>query len=195
MARARKRQPYNPALAEYQRQQEEAEAVRKKQRHATEINRQAMIALIEVDDPHEEGKKIEVLRSIRTDSLGRLHAHKQVDEAQYHAGRAFQDDFEIVQGQQQACDPSQPYVDQSFRHRGVSVTYSEALARLNRANRDLGIMGSPLANYVLIDGMSMAQIAVKNRRAGKRWEEYYGMRFRECLDTLALVYGFAMEKR
>ena len=54
------------------------------------------VAAVEVDDPLalEPGEKIVTLRSIRNDPLGRLHSHRQIDEAQYQGGRAFQDDWE-----------------------------------------------------------------------------------------------------
>jgi hypothetical protein len=183
VARAKRRTPYDPSKAH--------------DRRATDFNRGIAqhVAPIEVDDPFAEGEKIIVMRAIRTDSLGRLHAHKQIDEAQYQAGRAFQDDWETVQGQQQACDPSQPYVDQSFRPRGISKTHSEALVRLNRAHRDLGLIGSAVASDVLIHGKSMTQIAADRGYIGRGWDEFFGKRFRECLDCLALAYGFAMEKR
>jgi len=38
--------------------------------------------------------KIVTLRSIRNDPLGKLHSHRQLDEAQYQGGRAFQEDWE-----------------------------------------------------------------------------------------------------
>jgi hypothetical protein len=46
-----------------------------------------------------------------------------------------------------------------------------------------------------VHNMTRAQVASKRNLAGKRWEEFYGMRFRECLDCLALAYGFAMERK
>jgi hypothetical protein len=150
-----------------------------------------------VDDPYalEPGEKTEARRDTRRDPLAALHARKQIDEAQYQGGRAFQDDFETIQGGQQACDPSEPYVDRSFRHRGISEAYSKAFARLNRANRDLGVAGSALTHAVLIDGQTCAKFAEARELRGERWEKFFGMRFRECLDCLALAYGFAMEKR
>jgi hypothetical protein len=30
---------------------------------------------------------------------------------------------------------------------------------------------------------------------GQRWLDYFARRFRECLDRLALIYGFATAKR
>jgi hypothetical protein len=151
--------------------------------------------LIEVDDPYEAGAKTTAERNIKNDPLANLHARKQIDEAQYHAGRAFQNDFETIQGHQQACDPSQPYVDQSFRHRSMSDAYSKAFARLNNVHVKLGAIGSPLIHSVLIDGKTMEQVAQDRGLVGERWNKYYGVLFRQCLDCLALLYGFAMEKR
>jgi len=65
-------------------------------RRSRDLPRNAEVAAIEVDDPLalEPGEKIVTLRSIRNDPLGRLHSHRQIDEAQYQSGRAFQDDWE-----------------------------------------------------------------------------------------------------
>ena len=65
-------------------------------RRAQDLPLNAEVAEIEVDDPLalDPGEKIVTLRSIRNDPLGRLHSHHQIDEAQYQAGRAFQDDWE-----------------------------------------------------------------------------------------------------
>jgi hypothetical protein len=186
-----KRRPYNPALAEYQRAQQAAEDAKKRDRKSQDLLRNARVAAMEVDDPI-SGDKIVVLRSIRSDPLGNLHAKKYIREDQYQAGREYQNYFELAQGHQQACDPSQPYVDQSFRHRGVSVTQSAALMRLNAANRELGQNGSALVMDVLITGLSISQVGEKRGVGGEIELKYLGKRFREALDTLALVYGFAM---
>jgi len=37
----------------------------------------------------------------------------------------------------------------------------------------------------------MEQISKRRRLSGQRWMDYLSRRFRECLDRLALVYGFA----
>jgi GNAT superfamily N-acetyltransferase len=178
-SRTRKRTPYDPSKAH--------------DRRATESNRGIANHLTpkEVDDPFEQGAKIIVMRNLRNDPLGGMHARRTIDEAQYEAGRTYQDCFEIAQGHQQACDPSQPYVDQSFRHRGVSVTLSEAYKRLNAANKKLGQNGAALIMDVLITGLTIAQVAEKRGLGGELELKYLGKRFRECLDTLAFVYEFA----
>jgi hypothetical protein len=67
--------------------------------------------------------------------------------------------------------------------------------RLNRAERELGADGSVLVHEVLILGMTMDQISQRRGLRGQRWLDYFARRFRECLDRLALIYGFATEKR
>ena len=77
-------------------------------RRSQDLPRNAEVAAVEVDDPLalEPGEKIVTLRSIRNDPLGRLHSHRQIDEAQYQGGRAFQDDWEKAERGPQAVDPT-----------------------------------------------------------------------------------------
>ena len=37
----------------------------------------------------------------------------------------------------------------------------------------------------------MEQVGQKRGLQSQRWNDYFARRFRECLDRLALVYGFA----
>ena len=69
------------------------------------------------------------------------------------------------------------------------------MLRLNRAERELGADGSALVHEVLILGMTMEQIGLRRGLRGQRWMDYFARRFRECLDRLALIYGFATERR
>ena len=64
-------------------------------RRSRDLPLNAEVAAIEVDDPLalEPGEKIVTLRSIRNDPLGRLHSHRQIDEAQHQGGRAFRNDW------------------------------------------------------------------------------------------------------
>ena len=182
MAKLRRRgKPWNPANPVHDRR-------------ATVLGKDAEVVFVEVDDPYEDGGKILAARSIRTDTLARMLSRRQIDSAMFEAGRAFQNDFETIQSRPHAVDASEPYVDRSFRHRGISDGYSKALARLNLANEKLGMIGSPIANAVLIDGKTMAQVASARGLLGKSWEEHYGKLFRECLDCLAVVYGYAMRR-
>ena len=82
-------------------------------RRSREVPFNAEVAEVEVDNPLalDAGEKIVAVRSIRGDPLGRLHAHHQIDEAQYRGGRAFQNDWERVERGPQAVDPTREYVD------------------------------------------------------------------------------------
>ena len=147
----------------------------------------------EVDDPYEVGGKIIVMRSTRDDPLAWMHSRNVIDEAQYQGGLAFQMDFETIQAGPKAIDASEPYVDRSFRHRSISVAFSDSLARLNRADRELGQLGASLTRDVLIHGMSIQAIGIARGTGSEAELKYIGRRFRECLDTLAFVYEFSRE--
>lgn len=178
MAR-RKRQPYDPAKIH--------------DRRATDLLRNAQVAIIEIDDPYEAGAKIVAIRSTRNDPLAGLHARKHIDEAQYQGGRAFQRDFETAERGPRAIDPSKEAVDGGRFPEPITEAQQKAAVRLALVHRELGQIGSALVHDVLVHGRTMAKVAERRGYAGERWEKYFGMRFQECLDCLALVYGLAME--
>ena len=183
MARAKRKRPHNPAKIH--------------DRQSRDLPRNAEVAAIEVDDPLglDPGDKIVTLRSIRNDPLARLHTHRQIDEAQYQGGRAFQDDWEKAERGPRAVDPSREYVDGGQRREPITERQRKAVLRLNRAEHELGAVGSALVHDVLILGMTMDQIGQRRGVRGQRWNDYFARRFRECLDRLALLYGFATERR
>lgn len=166
-------------------------------RRAQELPRNAEVAAVEVDDPLalEPGEKIVTLRSIRNDPLGRLHSHRQIDEAQFQGGRAFQDDWEKAERGPQALDPTREYVDASPSREPITERQRKAVLRLNRANRELGADGAVLVHEVLILGLTMEQIGQRRGLRGQRWMDYFSRRLRECLDRLALIYGFATARK
>jgi hypothetical protein len=186
----RKGKPHNP-LAEYQRQQAEAEAAKRIDRQASDLVRGAIVSPAVVDDPHEAGAKIVVARSLRDDPLARLHVRKQIDDAQYHGGRAFQRDFSIAERGPQAIDTTKEAVDGGKSPEPITEAQRKAAGRLNRVYRALGHDGSAITHSVLVNGQTGRQIAEARGLSGRRWEEYFGQRFRECLDRLAIEYGFA----
>lgn len=151
------------------------------------------MASVEVDNPLalDPGEKIVVLRSIRNDPLGRLHSHHQIDEAQYRAGRAFQGDWERAERGPQAVDPTREYVDGVRAREPVTESQRQAVLRLNRIERELGTDGASLVHEVLVLGLTMEQVGQRRSVRSQRWNDYFARRFRECLDRLALIYGFA----
>lgn len=181
MPRARRKKPHDPAKAY--------------DRRSPDLPRHGEVATVEVDNPLaiEPGEKIVALRSIRNDPLGRLHSHHQIDEAQYRAGRAFQNDWERAERGPRAIDPTREYVDGGQMPEPITEGQRKAVLRLNRAERELGADGSALVHDVLVHGMSMEQIGERRGLRAQRWKDYFSRRFRECLDRLALLYGFANE--
>src|SRR5207302_2390827 len=183
MARTKRKKPHNPAKVHDRRSQD--------------LLRNAEVAAIEVDDPLalEPGDKTVTLRSIRNDPLSRLHTHRQIDEAQYQGGRAFQDDWEQAERGPQAVDPTREYVDGGRSREPITERQRKAVLRLNRAERELGADGSALVHDVLVRGLTMQQVGERRALKGQRWIDYFARRFRECLDRLALLYGFATQKK
>ena len=166
-------------------------------RRSRDLPLNAEVASIEIDDPLalEAGEKIVALRSIRNDPLARLHSRGQINEAQYRGGRAFQNDWERAQRRPQAVDPSREYVDGAQAREPITEGQRKAALRLNRVERELGADGSALVHNVLVDGMTMEQVGQRRGLVTQGWKDYFSRRFQECLDRLALIYGFATEQR
>jgi len=157
----------------------------------------AQVAAIEVDDPYgtEPGDKIVALRSIRTDVLAKLHTRRQIDEAQHRGGRAFQNDWEKAERGPRAVDPTRERVDGGQPREPITEAQRSAVLRLGRAERELGADGTVLVHEVLILGMNMEQIGARRGLKTQRWKDYFARRFQECLDRLALIYGFSAPAR
>jgi hypothetical protein len=164
-------------------------------RRSQDLPRNAEVAAIEIDDPLglEPGDKIVTLRSIRNDPLARLHSHRQIDDAQYRAGRAFQHDWERAERGPRAVDPTHEYVDGGQAREPITEGQRRAVLRLNRAERELGADGAALIHEVLILGMTMEQVGLRRGLRTQRWKDYFARRMCECLDRLALMYGFATD--
>lgn len=178
MARTKRRQPYDPN--------------RVHDRRTTDLLRNAQVSPIEIDDPLELGGKLIVMRSTRNDPLAALHARGSVDEAQYQGGRAFQKDFETAERGPRAIDPSKEAVDGGLMPEPITEGQWKAGSQLKVVFEKLGMDGSALVHDVLIHGMTYRQVSNSRGLVGERWERYFGMRFGECLNCLAVVYGFAM---
>jgi len=180
MARPKRYQPFNPKKVH--------------DRRSSDLLRNAEVAAIEVDCPIEQnGATLVVMRSIRNDPLAALHSRRQIDEAQYQGGRAFQHDFENAGRGPRAIDPGKEFVDGGLPPDPLPDSQSRAVESLKRAHKELGQAGSALIHDVLIGSMTLDRVAGKRQMNTELEKKYLGRRFRECLDTLAIVYGFATE--
>jgi hypothetical protein len=164
-------------------------------RRSRDLPFNAEVMEAEVDNPLalDSDEKIVAMRSIRNDPLGRLHSHHQIDEAQYRGGRAYQNDWEGAERGPQAMDPTREFVDGTRSREPLTERQRQAVLRLNRVERELGTDGAALVHDVLVLGLTMDQIGQRRAVRTQRWNDYFARRFRECLDRLALVYGFATD--
>lgn len=166
-------------------------------RRARDLPLHAEASQVEVDDPLglEPGDKIIALRSTRGDPLAKLHTHHQIDEAQFQGGRAYQNDWEKAERGPKAIDLTRERVDGGQMHEPITEGQRRAVARLNRIEHELGADGTSLIHEVLVLGMTMQQVGERRGLVSQRWKDYFARRFQECLDRLALFYGFAAPAR
>jgi len=183
MARRKRRKAYDPSMVY--------------DRRAQDLPLNAEVGPVEVDDPLalEPGEKIIALRSTRGDPLAKLHTHRQIDEAQYRGGRAFQTDWEKAERGPRAVDTTRERVDGEQAREPITEGQRRAVVRLNRIEHELGADGTALVHDVLILGMTMQQIGERRGLITQRWKDYFARRFAECLDRLAQFYGFAAPAR
>lgn len=183
MARRKRRKAYDPSIAY--------------DRRAKDLPLGAEVVPIEIDDPFatEPGEKIVALRSIRGDPLAKLHTHHQIDEAQFRGGRAFQNDWEKAERGPKAVDLTRERVDGGRMQEPIMEGQQRAVVRLNRVEHELGADGTALVHDVLVLGMTMQQVGELRGLTSQRWKDYLARRFQECLDRLALFYGFAAPAR
>jgi hypothetical protein len=147
-----------------------------------------------VDDPYgvEPGDKIIVMRSLRDDPLAAMHNSRQVDEAQFLAGRHWQRQHETAElGVIKAIDPTKEAVDGGRFAEPLTDEKAKALGALARSARLLGLEGNAIVNDILGAGMTVRQAAEKRNLSTEQERKYVGRRFRECLDTLAHFFGYA----
>jgi hypothetical protein len=154
------------------------------------------VAPITVDDPHEQGAQIVVMRSLRDDPLGALHASHQIDEVQYLAGRHWQKAYELAEiGGARAIDYSRAKVDGGgIPQPTISDVQASAFRDLSKARKSLGDYGASLVYDVLACHLTVKQTAHRRMMVRDVEMRFIGRRFQECLDTLAVVFGYASEK-
>jgi hypothetical protein len=146
---------------------------------------------MEVDDPLEQGAKLMVLRNTRNDPLAGMHARKFIDEAQYHAGRAFQNDFETAERGPRAIDPGKEWVDGGMPPEPITERQQAAILKLAQIHSALGLDGSAIVSDVLIHGIGISQLMSRRGYQGEYWRNYFGVKLGKCLKELAFIYGFA----
>ena len=137
-----------------------------------------------------------VIVNLRDDAIGRMHARRQVDEAQYSAARAYQRLYDCATiGNMSPADLLRPRVDGGKPPDPISAARMAAATRLRSVEgtlKDLhGHAGLSLTRCVLTGGKSVEKTARDFGASSSRETRFWGLLFRKCLDVLARALGFA----
>jgi hypothetical protein len=143
-----------------------------------------------------ERPKSTVIVNLREDPIGRMHARRQVDEAQYHAARSYQRLYDTATiGNLSPADPSRIRVDGGKAPDPISAARMAAATRLRSVEGTLkdwhGFAGLSLTRCVLTGGKSVDKAARDFGASSEREARFWGLLFRKCLDVLAKALGFA----
>jgi hypothetical protein len=166
-------------------------------RRAIDVTRGARIATMDIKGPYwKEGDKLEtVARNLRNDPLAGMHNSGYIDQAQYLAGRHWQRCWELSQGRSaQSCDFTRDAVDGGqIAQSTVTDTQIKASKQLDKAADALGL-DAVLVHDVLAEKISIERCAVLRGLTSDWGRKAMGKKFRECLDTLAVVFNYARNK-
>jgi hypothetical protein len=137
-----------------------------------------------------------VVVNLREDPIGRMHARRQVDAAQYQAARAYQQLYDRATiGNLSPADPSRIRVNGGKAPDPISAARMAAATRLRSVEGTLkdwhGHAGLSLIRCVLTGGKSVDKAARDFGASSEREARFWGLLFRKCLDVLAKALGFA----
>jgi hypothetical protein len=160
-------------------------------RKATDVLKaiQGDLAVVVVDDPLEQGAQNTVVVNLRDDPLRKLKEMQSINHAQFEAGRIWQKYWEQSEiGYVQA-----PQIRERVQTSGPSgdvITERQvyAAAKLREAMRELGMEGEALIRDILGARHSIKEAAKRRGMESEFGARYIGQRFRECLETLAIVF-------
>lgn len=131
--------------------------------------------------------RVRLTVSLRDDPLGRLHARRQIREDQYQAGRHWQALYEAAEvGAVRSVDTTVTPVDGGAWPEPLTERRRKAALELARIDRLLGQDGTSLVHAVLVHKRLFRDLAV-----GERMVRYIGLRFAECLTTIACATGYS----
>jgi hypothetical protein len=161
-------------------------------RRARQTNRgqAGHIVEVEVEDPYDPATRISAVRSTRDDPLAWHRSRNHIDQAQYEAGRAFQKAFAEAERGPTAI-PLAEAVDGNPPRETLTDGQLKAGKWLTKCYGALGRDGSILMHDMLVHNRTTKQIAASRGMVGSAWEQYFARRLWECLNTLAVVFGFS----
>lgn len=157
---------------------------------------QADLAVVEFDDPLERGARNNVVVSLRDDPLMRYKVRGFIDEAQFQAGRQWQDCYEAIElGRGQGIDYSQPKVDCHGKSDPMTDRRMRATDDLKAMSKVLGMTGEAIFRKVLGERKFMAQVVKEFGYSGTQREiDGFSLMFRVGLEAVAVARGLATPK-
>lgn len=161
-------------------------------RTTTDVPKHASALPSLIADPLEKGAGLKVTRNVRHDILARLMGNGFIAPHQYEAGRKFENFCGWAEiGGARAIDLTKPKVDGG--RLGVVWDFdrrSYALGSLKQARVKLGQDGYNLCFWLLGENRTLRELSVSE------WHErLLGRHFRDCLETLAILWGLATKRR
>jgi hypothetical protein len=127
-------------------------------RRSTDLLKNAIVVPDVVDDQY--GDKIVVWRSRRDDILFEMLSKREIDQAQFDAGRTYERHAEHAQiGSVQAMDPGKVKVDGGGWGDVLSNKQINATRALSEARRKIGPIGDDLVRNILVNRMRFNQLA------------------------------------
>lgn len=143
--------------------------------------------------------RITVIQSLKNDPLGHMRARRQIDKAQYLAGRDYQTLHTIAcSGRVTSLDPARSFTNFAGHNGGTTDEQRLAMRRLQSADKAvahfLGIDALELMCDVLGEGIPINRAA--HQRFGvsandERETRFWAWTFRRTLDVLAFKLGYA----
>lgn len=167
-------------------------------RQAQDLLINAQVVAVEVEDPMalHFGDTIVVLRSTRNDPLADMRSRNQIEQSDYMAGRYWQNAHENSQiGSIRAIDPSKEAVDGGRAPEMLTDRQRKGASDVDAARVALAPFGNALIQDVLSEGLSIRRAAMKRGMTSGRAQMALGAKFRECLATLAVLFGLAMRPK
>jgi hypothetical protein len=147
-----------------------------------------------IDNPEVPGAQIAAVRSVRDDPLAWLFSRAMIDQAQFTAGRHWQRAWEEAGiGLIRAMDPLKGGL--GLAPDLITERNRRAFRMLVASRQQLGNEGYLLVVDVLGNGLFVAEVARRRGFASPAALRYFGRRFREYLELLALTWGYASSRK
>jgi hypothetical protein len=213
MSEAKKRTAARNAVdADLRRKRKQARAAEKlletaladvAERRVPYINGRDDLGVHYVSDPHDANGEVRAkIVNLRDDPVGQMAKRGQLGdsitetEMRLKAARRWQRLYELAEiGGARGIDPTRDIVDGGRFEMPDTDARLSAQAQLNELRQALGIVGDRIVTWVLGHKYDLKKVILLLGRSGQWEQRALGVRFRECLDTIASELGISIEAK